>query len=584
MGDTVQRILVRAKDGIALLKAPPEEVKPVDTFTRTQGLQTQFSADGKLLAIVKPSGSGVSIIDVASSKELRTIPASNVMGIAFSPKNTFLQTFQKAGAPGEKNLVLWSLATGEAAFQQSQKTFSKLSWPSIQFSDDETVAGRCVTNEVHLYDPQDFSRGIVDKLRVPGVAAMQLGFDPPSHIACYVPELKGAPASVRIYERANMASGQPVARRSFFKSSTVKFFFNRGTTAVLVLAASDVDKTNQSYYGDTALHYLACDGSNECTVPLSKEGPIHDVQWSPSGKDFVVVHGFMPSKATLLDSRCKTLHDFGSGPRNMVKWSPHGRFICLAGFGNLPGDVEIWERSQLKLLGKTRAPMTVTCEWGPSGRYLLCATTSPRLQVDNGIKILKYDGRLVYQQPYDQLYQAEWAPAARDVFPDLPPSPKASKSDEASTSGQAAAAAQEKKPYIAPKPVAYVHPHAATSASIKSALFGDDDKPKALSRSAQRNKKKREKKEADGQDADGEGVAVDSLAAQVQATQIEEAEIPGETGKKIRAVQKKLRQIDELKKKAADAGGAGALPPAQREKLGQEAALRQELEDLQKTL
>jgi translation initiation factor 2A len=62
--------------------------------------------------------------------------------------------------------------------------------PSIQFSDDETVAARSVTNEVHFYDPQDFSRGIVDKLRVPGVAAMQLGFDPPSHVACYVPELK----------------------------------------------------------------------------------------------------------------------------------------------------------------------------------------------------------------------------------------------------------------------------------------------------------------------------------------------------------------------------------------------------------
>lgn len=98
------------------------------SLCRTQGLQTQFSADGKLLAVVKPTGSGVSIIDVSSSKEVRTVPATNVMGIAFSPKNTFLQTFQKPGAPGEKNLILWDLATGEAAFQQSQKTFSKMSW------------------------------------------------------------------------------------------------------------------------------------------------------------------------------------------------------------------------------------------------------------------------------------------------------------------------------------------------------------------------------------------------------------------------------------------------------------------------
>jgi hypothetical protein len=26
-------------------------------------------------------------------------------------------------------------------------------------------------------------------------------------------------------------------------------------------------------------------------VCAGKEGPIHDVQWSPTGKDFVVVHG-----------------------------------------------------------------------------------------------------------------------------------------------------------------------------------------------------------------------------------------------------------------------------------------------------
>jgi hypothetical protein len=60
--------------------------------------------------------------------------------------------------------------------------------------------------------------------------------------------------------------------------------------------------------------------------------------------------------------------------------------------------------------------------------------------------------------------------------------------------------------------------------------------------------------------------------------------VPGEAGKKIRTLQKKLRQIEEIKKKASDAGGEGALPPAQREKLGQEAALRKELEELNKTL
>jgi uncharacterized protein with WD repeat len=96
--------------------------------SRTQGLQIQFSADGKLLAVVKPTGAGISIIDVATSKEVQTIAAANVMGVAFSPKSTFLQTFQKPGGQGEKNLTIWSLATAEPVFQQFQKSFSKLSW------------------------------------------------------------------------------------------------------------------------------------------------------------------------------------------------------------------------------------------------------------------------------------------------------------------------------------------------------------------------------------------------------------------------------------------------------------------------
>ena len=61
------------------------------------------------------------------------------------------------------------------------------------------------------------------------------------------------------------------------------------------------------------------------------------MQWSPSGSEFIVVYGFMPAKAMLLNAQCKPIFDFGSAPRNTVRWSPHSRFIALAGFGNLPG-------------------------------------------------------------------------------------------------------------------------------------------------------------------------------------------------------------------------------------------------------
>ena len=62
--------------------------------------------------------------------------------------------------------------------------------PTIQFSEDETVSCRSVTNEVHFFDPQDFSKGIVDRLRLPGIQVAQLATSPSTHVAAYVPEMK----------------------------------------------------------------------------------------------------------------------------------------------------------------------------------------------------------------------------------------------------------------------------------------------------------------------------------------------------------------------------------------------------------
>lgn len=82
----------------------------------------------------------------------------------------------------------------------------------------------------------------------------------------------------------------------------------------------------------------------ECQVPLGKEGPVYDVSWSPRGEEFVAVHGFMPAKAILFDASARPRFDFGTGPYNTVRWSPLSRFLILAGFGNLPGDVHFFDR------------------------------------------------------------------------------------------------------------------------------------------------------------------------------------------------------------------------------------------------
>lgn len=578
---------VRGPDGLSLLVGPPFDGEPAAQLHRIPCVAAVFSNDGSMLAVTTENT--VTIYDTRNGPEIQSFKVAGVKSAAFSPKGTFLQTFEPS-TQSQKNVTLWNVTTGAAAFQQFQKNFSKSAWPTIQFSDDETVACRMVTNEVHFFNPQDFSRGIVDRLRLSGIESVQLATSPPTHVAVYVPEMKGSPASVRIYEREMVGQGDAVARRSFYKSSRAQLLWNHGSTGLLVLAQSDVDKTNQSYYGEARLHYLRSNGSHEGSVPLSKEGPVHDVQWSPTGTEFMVVYGFMPACATLYDDKCRVLYNFKSGPYNTVRWNPHGRFLCLAGFGNLPGDMTFWERTGLKCLGHTRAECSVTSEWSADGRYFLTATTAPRLQVDNGIKFFKYDSSLYFEKKYDKLYQAEWRPATIGVYEDRPASPQLGADKKTEKEGKAGVASS--KPAVSTsKPTAYQAPHAKAAAAIRAQLLGEDTLGSTgeLSKNALKNKKRREKQK-EKKDALESVPALNEdiscLGKQLEALPVAlngDADTPGDdVGKKLRSLYKKLRQIDEIKQKVTDGAGSYSLNSSQQEKLLQEASLREEIRTLER--
>ena len=125
---------------------------------------------------------------------------------------------------------------------------------------------------------------------------------------------------------------------------------------MLVKSSTAVDKGSKGkfsgssfYYGSSSLYYLTADGSFECAVPLEKEGPVQDVAWVPGNMQFVVLYGFMPAQGTLFDHKCKPLFTYGTGYRNTITWSPSGRYVALCGFGNLPGDIEFWDRVKSRL-------------------------------------------------------------------------------------------------------------------------------------------------------------------------------------------------------------------------------------------
>ncbi|WJX44314.1 hypothetical protein P8452_31305 [Trifolium repens] len=493
-------ILVRRPEELSLWTGPPfPNGQPNVKLDKVNCSNAKFSDNGSLLMVVK-SNSVISIYDCKSAKEIRSFEVPNLVASILSPCGTYLQTFQKPAGPQDKNVTLWKTETGDIAYQHSQKNLTKTNWPSIQFSSDEATACRVATNEVQFFDAGDFSKGFICRLRVPGVTSAELSSSPASHVAAFVPESKGVPASVQIFACENASQGQPVARRSFFRCSTTQLKWNHGSTGLLILVQSDVDKTNQSYYGESKLYYLTTDGVHEGLVPLRKEGPIHDAQWSYSGLEFAVVYGFMPAKATLFDKKCNPLLELGTGPYNTIRWNPKGKFLCLAGFGNLPGDMVFWDYIEKKQLAATKAEWSVTSEWSPDGCYFMTATTAPRLQVDNGIKIFHYNGSLYFKKMFDKLYQADWKPESPSKFGDITELIKSLDSvklEDKKPSGQGPKPTQAstKAPSANPtaqKPAAYRPPHAKTAAVIQAQLLGESS-AESLSKNALRNKKKREK-------------------------------------------------------------------------------------------
>ena len=113
----------------------------------------------------------------------------------------------------------------------------------------------------------------------------------------------------------------------------------------------------------------------------------------------------MPAKSTLFNTRAVAVHTFLLGPRNTIFFSPNGRFVLVAGFGNLAGQMDIYDREKdYQKVTTIESGNPSVCQWSPDGNFILTATTSPRLRVDNGVKIWHLGGTLLYNEDMTELY------------------------------------------------------------------------------------------------------------------------------------------------------------------------------------
>ncbi|WFD34957.1 hypothetical protein MCUN1_001803 [Malassezia cuniculi] len=564
------------------VNADEPEFAPVSGFDGSVAgsRMVQYSPDGRYFAVA--ADGSTRIYDASTLALLHDLAIEKAIEIAFSPRGTYLSTWERPvrtetpnGAVYNKNLRVWrtsdGVLTGEFERRQIEGCFP-------QFTADEKYALRLAGAELHVFDPTRFDAGPIGRVRQENMASFSVSPGERPSVAVFFPEKKGAPAMVRIYTVSSMidtpGTAAHVAQKSFFKAEKVTFKWNASGTSLLLLTATDHDKTGKSYYGETNLYMLSSRGDFDCRVNLDKEGPIHDFEWNPNSREFIVIYGYMPAKAVLFSYRVNVIAELGTQPRNFIAFNPQGRLFCLAGFGNLAGTVDIWDRESIDKgkLFTLNASNSSVLQWSPDGQYILTGTLSPRLRVENGVRIWHCTGSLVHIDMIEELYQVTWRPSAK-----VPPFPQ--RIPAAPTASTAAAAAIAKQ--ASARPVGAYRPPAArgsSTTSVTEALRRDDTPSPAYvapgNRAGGRAKRVPGAPERSSANKKNER----PKAAPVMGAADVGGSGDGAIEKKVRNLNKKLKAIEQLKERR-DRGET--LEQTQLQKIDGEAELRRELAALE---
>ena len=391
-----------------------------------------WSSDGSLLAVINAEG-GVTVFDAKGDYKIvyeAKKQANSIRHLHFSPLNSFLVTFERYVSKDDKdNVFIHPLKGGEIGLQIKLRSLTEHNWPAFRWSPDERVCLHMTTNTVKVMHGRNLSlQSPLYSLTIPNIAQYVLSPDG-SLMAGFFPESKGQPASLRVFDVTDR-SARPRASKASFNAQNAKILWNASSTALLAIFSTDSDATSSSYYGTSSLFFMRLDQQGEMTssqlITGETGGPCHDACWSPSADEFIATTGKMPAEIALYDGKTGAKKiSFGVTRRNTLRWSPFGRTFTAGGFGNLPGDIDVWDKNKALCLSTVRVPCTVVCEWGPDGRHFLTASTFPRMRVDNFVQIINYDGSSVAKiTDLNELYGCKWRPAAQDVFEDTPPSPR----------------------------------------------------------------------------------------------------------------------------------------------------------------
>ncbi|KAJ6632850.1 Eukaryotic translation initiation factor 2A [Pseudolycoriella hygida] len=542
-----------------------------------------FSADGRFLAWA--NGTKVEICATKDWKIIFSLPRPKTFYLKFSPSGKYLVTWElfittKDNAEGTPNLNVYSTADGNCIFSTIQK--KNTDWEP-HWSMDESILAFMVGGEAFFYETNE-AKGFekpakkIGGARNGSISISPFGTNP--YVAFHLPGAKGSPSMCKIFKYPDLQAAQPIGCKSFFQADRVEMMWNKRSTGLILLTSTEVDSTGASYYGKQALHFMSTRGDS-FAVQLKKDGPIHSVSWNPNSTEFCVIYGFMPAKASFFNLKCDSTFDSDEGAINSIYYNPFGNLVILAGFGNLRGNVEVWDVAKKKIVSTLQAPDSTMLEWCQSGEIFVTATTAPRLRMSNGFKVWHYSGALLHETMWpegQELLEVIWQTYPSGTFTEQPIT---NVKLEGIKSTQPQASAQAYKPPNA-RGINIPRPSTATNDNSIPVSAGRKDRRNRPRPASHSKNKSEENDDAKHNDSTSSNNAQSQKFRPISRDSAKKPSKPEdlEKAKRIRALNKKLSDISKLKTRR-DKGEHLELNQVQ--KIDSETSLMKELNDLKIT-
>jgi len=301
----------------------------------------------------------------------------------FSPNENYIVTWSNETCNGA--VIVWDVKTGE---KKREFPFDEApQWPALKWSSDDKYVARMKEDNSAIMVYETPSMMLHQKKPIKIGMVQNFEWSPTdNYISYWIPEVEDKPASVNVM---SMSDRTVAKSANIFMVKECKMSWQKSGDHLCVSVERWTKSKKQTF---TQFMLFHC---RQNPIPVDtvevKEKILH-FAWEPVGSKFAVVFEDAEQRISLsvymiANGKVTLLKTIDRITANALFWSPRGRYLVVAGLGQLQGILEFIDTHDMSTMSTGEHFMANDVQWDPSGRYIfssVCGRPGSSAQSDTG--------------------------------------------------------------------------------------------------------------------------------------------------------------------------------------------------------